>query len=99
MVHLSLPLRRGPAGELVQATIDIPVNGSLEAAGSCITLFGRLIDERSMVGLSENIPSIVIDRAAQASSPDSGELGQWAPQVDEENVDLVWQEEDRHPSD
>ena len=46
-IHLTLPVRHWPAGQTVHASIDIPVNGSLETAASRLTLFGRLLDEQS----------------------------------------------------
>ena len=50
-VHLTLPVRHWPDGQTVRASIDIPVNGSLESAGSRLTLFGRLMDEHSLADL------------------------------------------------
>ena len=60
-VHLTLPVRHWPDGETVRASIDIPVNGSLETAGSRLTLFGRLMDEHSLADLP--------DRSERDTSP------------------------------
>ena len=50
-IHLTLPVRHWPDGQTVHASIDIPVNGSLETAASRLTLFGRLMDEHSLADL------------------------------------------------
>jgi len=50
-IHLTLPVRYWPDGQTVRASIDIPVSGSLESAGSRLTLFGRLMDEHSLADL------------------------------------------------
>ena len=52
-LHMSLPVRHGRGGESVRANIDIPVDGSLELAGSHVALFGRLIDECSLADLPD----------------------------------------------
>lgn len=52
-IHLTLPVRHWPNGETVRASIDIPVNGSLETASSRLTLFGRLMDEHSLADLPD----------------------------------------------
>jgi len=52
-IHLTLPVRHWPNGETVRASIDIPVNGSLETASSRLTLLARLLDEHSPADLPD----------------------------------------------
>lgn len=54
VIHLTLPVRHWPDGQTVRASIDIPVNGSLELAGSQMTLLGRLLDEHSLADMSDS---------------------------------------------
>ena len=50
MIYVTFPLRQHVEGEALRVDVDVPVNGSLEAAGGRIALFGRLLDEYSLVG-------------------------------------------------
>jgi len=76
-VHLTLPVRHWPDGETVRASIDIPVNGSLETAGSRLTLFGRLMDEHSPADLPDRPgqDALRIETLALAEGLDASAIG------------------------
>ncbi len=64
VVHMTVPVRHRLAGESVRAKIAMPVNGSLESAGSRMALFGRLIDERSLADLPDSAwPELIVREA------------------------------------
>jgi len=51
-VQMTVPIRDRRAGRPpLQAKVEAPVNGSLEAAGRRVALFGRLMDEHSLASL------------------------------------------------
>ena len=79
VMRLNLPVRRIAPGKPVRASIDIPVDGSLESAGSRVALFGRLLDERSLTDLPESSWSAMVRQDIEDASAAQLDLGAWIP--------------------
>lgn len=65
-ISMNMPIKNCAPGSSLQIDVTVIVNGSLEAAGRRISLFGRLIDERSLPDVPRRIHDM--DRPPEAAS-------------------------------
>ncbi len=68
----SIPVRDRRAGSAIEASLEAPVNGSLEATGQKLTYFARLLDEHSLAALPPAAPPAPGQKPSPTSPPAPG---------------------------